>query len=141
MILELSFPPPELSPNARPFWAVKHKVRKAYREECARLAKSARLALGPYLSWPLHAPVLLELRFLSATKRRRDRDNLIAWFKTGIDGLVDGGILADDSAENLVIGAVEVEVARKPQVVVTLHEMGGEKLEHEVSMKRAPISP
>ena len=36
-------------------------------------------------------------RFFFKTRRRRDRDNLLASLKAAFDGLADAGLVADDS--------------------------------------------
>lgn len=83
-------PPKELSPNSRCHWAVKNKVKKAYKDEvwlaCLKADAPRKRALT----------ATLQCRFYYGTKRRRDSDNALASIKYGVDSLVDYGILADD---------------------------------------------
>jgi Holliday junction resolvase RusA-like endonuclease len=93
MKLTLPFPPASLSPNrARSLhWAQKARIAAQYREECGWAAKAV---------WgdrpPLTTPVTLAVTFVVADGRRHDKDNLISAFKSGLDGLVDAGVLLDD---------------------------------------------
>lgn len=87
--IHLPLPPAALKPNARVHWRTKAKATKAYRE-------TAR--------WAAHAPhplawkaAEIQAHFHFKQDRRRDRDNLLASLKAAFDGLVDAGLLADDS--------------------------------------------
>ncbi|GAI20459.1 unnamed protein product, partial [marine sediment metagenome] len=66
----------------------------------------------------------LDLTFIFPQQRRRDRDNLLASFKPGLDGIVDSGLLLDDDAEHLVIGKVDplVDPERSPLTVIEIEE-------------------
>ena len=88
-------PPRELSPNARVHWAKKAKVTAEYRLT-ARFCAIAACHLQTPPSWN-HAKV--DITFVVPDKRRRDKTNLAASFKAGLDGLVDAGIIKDDSAD------------------------------------------
>lgn len=106
--LLLPLPPRALSPNARPHWATHYRTRTDYRE---LVAWHAFVQLGGV---ERRMP-----RFVSATAtvfyivgnragygdryRPRDADNALASFKSGIDGLVDCGLLAADDAEHLSV--------------------------------------
>lgn len=77
------FPPSDLSPNARLHWAKKARAVKAYRELCAAHGWEAGLR-------PMKADKLnVTITFTPPDKRRRDRDNMIAAFKAGADGIAD----------------------------------------------------
>ena len=110
MILELPWPPKELSPNARLHWAKLAKAKKAYRAECAYLA----IAQGIH---KVEADKLhLSLTFFAPTRRAYDLDNALARMKAGLDGLADV-LGVDDSKWSLSIargdktgGSVVVEV-------------------------------
>ena len=104
-------PPRELSPNARVHWAVKAKAAREYGQTVFYAAVDARnrsyyetqyeMCLWKNLD---HAKV--RVWFYVPPKRRRDIDNLVASFKSGLDALVRCGILVDDS-----IGHAEVSYA------------------------------
>ena len=59
---------------------------------------------------------VITLRFIYAVRRRRDRDNLIASFKPGLDAIVRTGLIPDDSQERVRFGSVEaiMDKARAP---------------------------
>lgn len=79
-MLVLPWPPKILSPNARPHWAVKARAVKAYRAGCYLLAKGFPVTFGA-------GDIPLTVTFCPPDARRRDRDNLIASMKAGMDGI------------------------------------------------------
>ena len=112
MILELPWPPKELSPNARLHWAKLAKAKKAYRAECAYLAIAQ--GIRKVEADKLH----LSLTFFAPTRRAYDLDNALARMKAGLDGLSDV-LGVDDKHWSLTIsksdeigGMVRVEVRR-----------------------------
>lgn len=64
----------------------------------------------------------LNLAFVFPQERRRDRDNLLARFKPGLDGIVASGLIMDDDAEHLQIGKVDILVdpSRAPLTIIEL---------------------
>jgi len=96
MILELPWPPKELSPNARLHWAKLAKAKKAYRSECAYLAIAQ--GIRKVEADKLH----LSLTFFAPTRRAYDLDNALARMKAGLDGLADV-LGVDDSKWSLRI--------------------------------------
>jgi len=103
------FPPATLSPNARTHWAKLARVKKAYRQIC-------RIICGRPPRFV--APVVMTITFHPPDKRRRDRDNMIAAFKAGQDGLSDA--LGVDDADFVPTYQVGDPVANGA-VVVTIH--------------------
>jgi crossover junction endodeoxyribonuclease RusA len=89
-VLRMPWPPVRLSPNARLHWRAKHRVIRSYRTECAAaVGMTAGRRLPP-------GRLLLDLTFHPPDRRSRDRDNMLASFKAGIDGMAQAlGI--DDS--------------------------------------------
>lgn len=81
----------QLSLNDRQHWALKAKHVKEWRDAAHVLAKHARI--------PSCRRVLVELHYLPRTNQRRDPDNLVASLKPLVDGLVDAGVVADDTAD------------------------------------------
>lgn len=73
-MLELPYPPKELSPNVRGHWAKKAKFFKVYKEQVYYLAKS-------------HKPMIKFSITFFPRSILQDRDNAIAAFKAGQDGL------------------------------------------------------
>lgn len=79
-LLELPWPPKELTPNARRrnHWRVTQRHSKQYRETCAWLTKAARLR-----------GVIVGVEFFPPDRRKRDDDGMIGAFKAGRDGVAD----------------------------------------------------
>ena len=75
-LLELPYPPSVLNPNNKKHWAVKSAAAKKYRKQIGWIAKT-------------HPP-LKEFKLTFYPRRSdADRDNAIASFKAGQDGLQD----------------------------------------------------
>lgn len=85
-ILELPYPPSELSPNSRIFWSAKARAVKTYRTLCAYHAKNSGLANRIDLT---QEKIELCIEFFKPDRRKRDDDNIIASFKAGRDGVAD----------------------------------------------------
>lgn len=83
--LDLPWPSPKLSPNARHHWAIAAKAKKAYRTRCRAIATAAgvRAVLAGKTS------LEVDLTFFPPDKRGRDWDNMLASMKAGLDGLAD----------------------------------------------------
>lgn len=75
--------------NDRDHWAVKAKKVKAWRDAAHLLARHSRV--------PACRRVRVELHYIPATNQRRDPDNLVAAYKPLVDGLVDAGVVLDDT--------------------------------------------
>jgi hypothetical protein len=88
IVIDLPLPPDCLHPNARPHWRAKAKAAKACREHACLVARTVRPKV------PFKA-ASYRLTFWLA--RKRDYDGLLSWLKSAIDGLADGGIIANDS--------------------------------------------
>jgi len=95
--IKLELPPKSLHPNRRATWQAKMRERGAYRKSCcgAGLAEVHVAFDGVAPCWAA-ATVRLVYHFGGGRSQLHDPDNLIAWGKTSIDGLVDAGIFADD---------------------------------------------
>lgn len=94
--IELPLPPRALHPNARAHHMVRARAAKKYRDTVGWLAIEAMQKAG--LDRPAWTAATLQLEYVFATPRRRDDDNLNAWFKAGRDALADAGLVANDSA-------------------------------------------
>ncbi len=86
--IDLPLPPDCLHPNARPNRWGKAKAVKQTREHACLIARQFR---------PKKPLVKACYRLIFRLPRKRDYDGLGAWVKAQIDGLVDAGILVDDS--------------------------------------------
>lgn len=112
MQITFDWPVGKLSPNARVHWSKKAKAVKSYRTSCAWAARAAGVK-----SIVADGEVAMTITFYPPDNRRRDRDNMIAAFKSGLDGLSDA-MGVDDS---LFVPTYRVGPAMKPgRIVVTL---------------------
>lgn len=102
MMVTLPWPPKELSPNTRTHWAKLAKAKKAYRATCFWLAKEAKLQAPP------SGAVRVELTFYPPCRRARDKDNLIAMMKAGLDGLADAMQVNDTRFDPVINIADEI---------------------------------
>ena len=93
--IELPWPAKELSPNARGHWAKMARFKKGAREFAKWTADDAGWAKhGPF--WQVADSLQITITFHQPDRRHRDRDNMIASFKSAQDGIADAlGI--DDS--------------------------------------------
>lgn len=105
--LDLPWPPAALNPNRarRKHWSARREATALYRQECFVAAHQAIVAHIRRDSFPLPLPppVTATVTFWMPDRRRRDLDNLLAAMKPAWDGLVDAGLLVDDSADQLTI--------------------------------------
>ncbi len=85
LIVELPFPPKELNPNKRLHWAKKARIVKDYRWQCGILTRAVTQ------NRPVSdiRPLPITIVFHAPDKRHRDKDNMIAAFKAGADGVAD----------------------------------------------------
>ena len=91
-VLELPWTKPPMSMNDRMHWAQKAKLTKRIRAEAGILACRSRLPTGLD-----HVSVALVYR--PRDRRRRDTDNLMPVLKALCDGLVDYGLVTDDTPQ------------------------------------------
>lgn len=82
---------PPLNLNDRLHWAAKARRVRYVRSTAAWLARQAQVGR--------HDRVRIELHYQPAARRRADAPNLIATQKPIVDGLVDAGLIGDDTAE------------------------------------------
>lgn len=89
-IVQLPWTKPPLSMNDRMHWAPKAKITAGIRRDTHMLADDNRLPRGL-----THVTVALHYR--PRDRRRRDTDNLMPVLKACCDGLVDYGLVPDDT--------------------------------------------
>ena len=80
-----------LTTNVRLHWRRRAECVKTIREIVAVRARSV-------VRIPPQEHITVQLRFSPGDKRRRDAPNLTATQKPAVDGLVDAGIVPDDTA-------------------------------------------
>ena len=90
--IELDWPSPALSPNARDHWSVKAKAAASAKLAAWTLAKEAKAEPGRSI----------EIEFCPPTAHRRDLDNMLASLKPALDG-ISAAIGVDDSEWSLTI--------------------------------------
>lgn len=80
----LPFPPAELNPNNSKgrHWTATHAKKAKYLADCRILTLQA---MGKWV--PPKGTLKLDITFVQPDKRRRDRDNLLAAMKSGLDGV------------------------------------------------------
>ncbi|WP_336630010.1 MULTISPECIES: hypothetical protein [unclassified Microbacterium] len=81
---------PPLNANQRLHWAAKAQKTRMVRD-------AARIAARTLL--PSASHITVQLVWVVTDRRRRDSDNIYPTFKAMCDGLVDAGIVPDDTPE------------------------------------------
>jgi crossover junction endodeoxyribonuclease RusA len=93
MRIELGhLPAPELSPNKRLHHMQLYQAKRDAKDEAIALVLEQGRPSVPY------DKAHITITWVAKDKRRRDPDNLFASMKAYIDGLVEVGLIADDSA-------------------------------------------
>jgi crossover junction endodeoxyribonuclease RusA len=87
--LPLPFDRPPLNANQRLHWRRKADITRTLRDAAHIAVKQLKLAPCEHISVTLH--------FAPGDRRRRDADNLVPTLKALCDGLVDAGLVADDT--------------------------------------------
>lgn len=111
--ITLPLPPALLSGHNKGHWRSRAGVIKAMRQQAFLAAKSHAVKLESAGVWYL---------FLLPNKRRRDVANLVQCCKPYIDGIVDAGVVPDDSWKYLWIEHAKARpcaTTEQPMVEVT----------------------
>jgi crossover junction endodeoxyribonuclease RusA len=116
--LDIGHPP---TPNRRLHWAAKARSNAEWRRWTKLAALAAIRSSGMADEYPLRS-VLVEPTFYFPTNRRRDEDNLLASLKPVLDGLVDAGVVDDDSRERLRLLSPIVRIAPRKAVRLRVKE-------------------
>lgn len=117
-MIELPWPPKELSPNARIHHMEKAKATKAYRETAYWLTAAHGEFRGAANLLP-EGEVKLRIEFYPPDRRRRDLDGMFSSIKAGLDGIADA-ICVNDQRFGF-------DISRRPpvkngRVVITIGE-------------------
>lgn len=91
-MIELPWPPKELSPNARVHYMAKAKHTKAYREQAYWLTRAS-------VERGIHPSPRLKIVFHPPDRRRRDLDGMLSSIKAGLDGIADAMAVNDSEFE------------------------------------------
>lgn len=126
LVFEVSLPYRELSSNgSHGHWSKVARVRRLYREE----ARISALAAMREQGWEHTGPVRVHLLFCTRGGRGvqryqpRDEANALAAAKPLLDGIVDAGVVVDDSRKHLTIGGVSIRADGGPFVRVTVEAL------------------
>jgi len=101
--------------NSRMHWAQKAKLTKAWRL-CTRLTATAE-ALPTNLE-----RVHIVAHIIKPTNRQYDAHNLLPTLKAAIDGLVDHGLIPDDTNKHLIGPDLRQGGVGKPAIILTITE-------------------
>lgn len=90
--LDLGYESVPLSMNSRMHWGKSSRITKQIRTTAWLLAKQAKI--------PTHCDhITVGLHYRPKERRRRDADNLSPVLKAACDGLVDAGLVTDDTPD------------------------------------------
>ena len=89
-----------VTPNSRGHWTQRHSCSKAWREAAGWAAKASRV--------PALHRAEVTLHVTPGDRRRRDPDGFTLVLKWCVDGLVDAGVLPDDTAEHVAYAGVRM---------------------------------
>lgn len=92
---------PPLNQNQRYHWRKVHRLKK-------KLRLSTKLHIQNAGVPRLYGLVTVQLVWEVGDNRRRDRDNPMSSVKPCIDGMVDAGVVPDDSAELVTYKPVQI---------------------------------
>ena len=125
--VRLPWTKPPLSLNDRSHWRKRAADTAVVREESGyhihrqfNLRERAAYERGTILCHRVKAT----LTYYPRDKRRRDATNLVATYKAVIDGMVDAGVILDDTPEYLVeVMPVIAKPDGDPRLILTIEEM------------------
>jgi len=118
--IDLPLPKKELHPNggSRHHFGKIARLKKSVRQTAYYITLAALNRAKP----PQWEDAELTLHFYFGTNRnkgKRDKDNLIAWCKSTLDGVADAGIVANDRCFRVPTVIEEVDLAH-PRLIVTV---------------------
>ena len=120
MKIELQhLPDRDLSPNKRLHHMPVYLAKRSAKYEMRWLVKELGVPKEPMQK------ARIDITFVASDKRRRDLDNLFASMKPYIDGLVEVGLLWDDSADRVTY-AIRYELGEKPNTIISIQEVKSE---------------
>ena len=130
LVFEVPLPPRQLSSNgSHGHWRGRAMATAEYRQLVGWLAKAKALAMPVDERWPVAICGVNRVSLVFGVKGSRkagryaprDEANAVAAFKAGFDGLVDAGLLVDDSRRYMELGEVVISSAVGPfvRVIVT----------------------
>lgn len=116
--IELRLPDASLNAHAKGHWRSKAKATAN-----ARFAAHAVAASTIRRGHAAFGSCVLNLTFHLPDNRRRDAINLAQSMKPSIDGMVDAGVMRDDSWQCMSIGSIVCKIDREnPRVTIEVVE-------------------
>lgn len=109
---------PPLNANQRLHWAEKARRVALVRDAVGFRAKG--------VIPPRRTPVAVHLRWHVTDRRRRDPSNLMPTQKAALDGLVQAGVLVDDSPQYVTEGMPMIEHWSGPRLFLVVEEVAPE---------------
>ena len=94
-VVHLPWSAPPLTMNGREHWRVKAKVTAMIRNAACFVVTHNDLPKGL-------ERITVEMVYRPRDNRRRDADNLVSTFKACCDGIVDAGVVPDDTPDLMV---------------------------------------
>ena len=90
-MIEIDWPPRQLSPNARTHYRVKAPITKGYLAHAHNATRIACQELGLRDKFDADSddPITLAIDFHPPDARRRDLDNMLSSIKAGLDGIAE----------------------------------------------------
>lgn len=125
--IELPWERPPLTANRRLHWGEQAKLTKRIRTE---LAWRVKAAINSGKLTPAQR-VRVQLRYIPKTNRNRDTDNLWPTLKPICDGIVDAGLVHDDTPEYMdkpqpIIEPTQKRYRNRVRVDITVLNQGQE---------------
>ncbi|MER7078151.1 MULTISPECIES: hypothetical protein [Bacteria] len=108
--LDLPYQRPPLTANQRMHHHARARVTKQVRGDAAKLARVEQI--------PALDRCTVRLVWTVTDRRRRDADNLVPTLKACCDGLVDAGVVADDTPELMTKHMPEIVLGQRAALVL-----------------------
>lgn len=108
--------------NTRKHWRYASKAVKQYRQEVELAAAEAVRTSGWNPPDRVEVSLLFAIKGARGTGRYQPQDelNALGAFKAGLDGMVDGGVVKDDSRKHVTIAGCRITSTEGPFVRVSL---------------------
>jgi crossover junction endodeoxyribonuclease RusA len=105
-VIPLPWTGPLLTANQRLHWAARARLTRTVRDTVCQLAMNARI--------PPMGACEVTLHWAPPDHRRRDADNPLPTLKAAADGVVDAGIVSDDTPAYMTKHMPVIEPPRRP---------------------------
>jgi Holliday junction resolvase RusA-like endonuclease len=125
LVIRIEGRPP--TPNARRHWHLIARDNAVWKDTAKKVAEQAvaEWEAKHGLRWRTVRRASVSVAFGLPDKRRRDLDNLIASCKPLIDGIVDAGVIVDDSIDVITVMEFGAVVNGTTETVITIEDAEG----------------